>query len=133
MALRTTWAIGSSVFREFSANLAAKLAHPDFVADLEQLTAYSSPRYDAALAADLIMERLGSRFPGAPSLRRDRRRSLALHRGGRELTPSPRTAEAGAACEASVSQITLVEERAEEGVDPYPNNFIEPEQSGNHC
>ncbi len=60
--------MGDQIFsyREFSTNLAAKLAHPDFAADLEQLTADSSTRYDVALAADLIMERLGSRLPGAP-------------------------------------------------------------------
>lgn len=55
-------------YREFSANLAAKLEHPDFVADLDQLTAASSLRYDVTLAADLIMERLGSRLPGAPGI-----------------------------------------------------------------
>ncbi len=62
--------MGDQIFsyREFSANLAAKLAHPDFVADLEQLTADSPSRYDVALAADLIMERLGSRLPDAPGL-----------------------------------------------------------------
>jgi len=52
----------------FSANLAAKLEHTDFIADLDQLTADSSTRYDATLAADLVMERLGSRLPGAPAL-----------------------------------------------------------------
>lgn len=52
-------------YRELSANLAAKLEHPDFVADIEQLTAGSPSRYSVAGAADLIMERLGSRLPGA--------------------------------------------------------------------
>jgi predicted nucleotidyltransferase component of viral defense system len=62
--------MGDEVFnyRELAANLAAKLEHPDFVADLGQLTADSPPRYDATLAADLIMERLGSRLAGAPGL-----------------------------------------------------------------
>jgi predicted nucleotidyltransferase component of viral defense system len=55
-------------YRELSANLAAKLDNPDFVADLDQLTADSSQRYDVALAADLVMERLGSRLSGAPGL-----------------------------------------------------------------
>lgn len=55
-------------YGEFSANLAAKLKHPDFITDLNQLTADSPTRYDVMLAADLIMERLGSRFPGAPDL-----------------------------------------------------------------
>jgi predicted nucleotidyltransferase component of viral defense system len=59
--------MGDEIFsyRELSANLAAKLAHPDFVADLEQLTVGSPQRYDVAGAADLIVERLGSRLPGA--------------------------------------------------------------------
>jgi predicted nucleotidyltransferase component of viral defense system len=62
--------MGDQIFsyRELSANLAAKLAHPDFVVELEQLTADSRPRYDVAPAADLVMERLGSRLPGAPGL-----------------------------------------------------------------
>jgi predicted nucleotidyltransferase component of viral defense system len=55
-------------YRELSANLAAKLGHPDFLADLDQLTAESSQRYDVTLAADLVMERLGSRLQGAPGL-----------------------------------------------------------------
>lgn len=55
-------------YRELSANLAAKLENADFVADLDQLIAASSPRYDVTLAADLIMERLGSRLAGAPVL-----------------------------------------------------------------
>jgi predicted nucleotidyltransferase component of viral defense system len=62
--------MGDQIFsyRELSVNLAAKLAHPDFVVELEQLTADSRPRYDVAPAADLVMERLGSRLPGAPGL-----------------------------------------------------------------
>jgi predicted nucleotidyltransferase component of viral defense system len=62
--------MGETVFsyRELSANLAAKLEHPDFLADLDQLTANSPLRYDVTLAADLIMELLGSRLPGAPGL-----------------------------------------------------------------
>jgi hypothetical protein len=55
-------------YRELSTNLAAKLEHPDFRADLDQLIVDSSPRYDATRAADLIMERLGSRLSGAPGL-----------------------------------------------------------------
>ena len=55
-------------YRDLSANLAAKLAHPDFLADLDQLTADSPRRYDVTAAANLIMERLGSRLPGAPDL-----------------------------------------------------------------
>jgi predicted nucleotidyltransferase component of viral defense system len=62
--------MGDEIFSysELSANLAAKLEHPDFVADLDQLTADSPSRYDVTLAADLIMERLGSRLRGAPDL-----------------------------------------------------------------
>jgi predicted nucleotidyltransferase component of viral defense system len=55
-------------YHEFAANLAAKLEHADFVADLNQLVADSSLHYDVTLAADLIMERLGSRLIGAPDL-----------------------------------------------------------------
>jgi predicted nucleotidyltransferase component of viral defense system len=55
-------------YRELSANLATKLEHPDFVADLDQLTADSPLHYDVTLAADLIMERLGGRLSGAPDL-----------------------------------------------------------------
>jgi hypothetical protein len=62
--------MGDEIFsyREFSANLAAKLEHPDFVADLDQLTADSPLQYDVTVAADLVMERLGSRLSGAPGL-----------------------------------------------------------------
>ena len=62
--------MGEEIFsyRELAANLAAKLEHPDFLADLDQLTADSPPRYDVTVAADLIIERLGSRLPGAPGL-----------------------------------------------------------------
>jgi hypothetical protein len=55
-------------YHELAANLAAKLEHPDFINDLNQLTADTPLHYDAALAADLVMERLGSRLRGAPDL-----------------------------------------------------------------
>jgi predicted nucleotidyltransferase component of viral defense system len=55
-------------YRELAANLAAKLEHPDFLTDMDQLTANSSPHYDVTAAADLVMERLGSRLPRAPGL-----------------------------------------------------------------
>jgi predicted nucleotidyltransferase component of viral defense system len=55
-------------YSELSANLAAKLEHPDFIADLNQLTSDSPLHYDVTLAADLIMERLGSRLSGALDL-----------------------------------------------------------------
>jgi predicted nucleotidyltransferase component of viral defense system len=63
--------MGDEIFsyRELAVNLAAKLEHPDFFADLDQLlTVDSSERYYVTQAADLIMEHLGSRLPGAPSL-----------------------------------------------------------------
>jgi predicted nucleotidyltransferase component of viral defense system len=55
-------------YSEFASNLAAKLEHPEFVADIEQLTADVAQRYDVTAAADLVMEQLGSRLPGAPRL-----------------------------------------------------------------
>lgn len=55
-------------YHDLSANLAAKLEHAEFLADLPQLTVDSPQNYEAALAADLVMERLGSRLPGAPRL-----------------------------------------------------------------
>jgi predicted nucleotidyltransferase component of viral defense system len=55
-------------YRELVANLAAKLEHPDFLADMDQITADSSSHYDVTAAVDLVMERLGSRLPGAPGL-----------------------------------------------------------------
>ncbi len=55
-------------YSDFASNLAAKLEHPEFVADIEQLTADVSQRYDVTAAADLVMERLGSNLPGALEL-----------------------------------------------------------------
>lgn len=55
-------------YSDFAGNLAAKLEHPEFVADIEQLTADVAQRYDLTAAADLVMEQLGSRLPGAPGL-----------------------------------------------------------------
>ncbi len=55
-------------YSEFSGNLAAKLEHPDFAADLDQLTAEAPQRYDITRAADLVIERLGSKLPGAPGV-----------------------------------------------------------------
>jgi predicted nucleotidyltransferase component of viral defense system len=62
--------MGDEVFgyRELSTNLAAKIEHPEFTADLELLTADPRAGYDVTVAADLVMERLGSRLAGAPSL-----------------------------------------------------------------
>ena len=53
-------------YREFRTNLTDKLENPEFAADLDQLTAEPPHRYSASAAADLVMERLGSRLSGAP-------------------------------------------------------------------
>jgi predicted nucleotidyltransferase component of viral defense system len=55
-------------YHDLSANLVAKIESPDFVADLDQLTATPPLQYSIPAAADLVMERLGSRLPGAPDL-----------------------------------------------------------------
>ncbi len=55
-------------YREFSANLAAKIQHHEFLSDIDQLTAQTPERYHAEAAADLTIERLGSLLPGAPEL-----------------------------------------------------------------
>ena len=54
-------------YREF-APISPRSSEPDFVADLDQLTADRPPTTSARVAADLVMERLGSRLPGAPGL-----------------------------------------------------------------
>ena len=61
--------MGDEIFtyRELSANLAAKLAHPDFLADLNTLIVGQPSDYDILAAADLLMERLGARLKNAPS------------------------------------------------------------------
>jgi predicted nucleotidyltransferase component of viral defense system len=60
--------MGESIFtyRQLAANLAAKLENPDFAADLDQLTADPLRQYSITAAADLVMERFGSRLPGSP-------------------------------------------------------------------
>jgi predicted nucleotidyltransferase component of viral defense system len=55
-------------YHDLSANLAAKIESPDFAADLAQLTATPPGQYSIPAAADLVMERLGSRLPGSPEL-----------------------------------------------------------------
>lgn len=55
-------------YHELSTNLAAKLEHPEFIADLDVLTTDAPERYDIKPAADLLMERLGSKLAGAPEL-----------------------------------------------------------------
>ncbi|HEV2998690.1 MAG TPA: nucleotidyl transferase AbiEii/AbiGii toxin family protein [Solirubrobacteraceae bacterium] len=55
-------------YHDLSANLAAKLENRDFLADLDQLTATTPSQYSVPVAADLVMERLGSKLPGSPDL-----------------------------------------------------------------
>ena len=55
-------------YRQLANNLVAKLDTPDFAADLNQLIADPSHPYSITAAADLVMERLGSRLPGSPDL-----------------------------------------------------------------
>jgi predicted nucleotidyltransferase component of viral defense system len=55
-------------YHDLLANLAAKIESPDFAADLDQLTAEPRRQYSIPAAADLVMERLGSRLPGSPDL-----------------------------------------------------------------
>jgi predicted nucleotidyltransferase component of viral defense system len=54
-------------YRELSANLAAKLEHPDFLTDLNALIIHQPGGYDILTAADLLMERLGAHLKNAPS------------------------------------------------------------------
>ena len=58
---------GTFSYRELSANLAAKLEHPDFLADLNTLIVHQPGGYDILAAADLLMERLGAHLKNAPS------------------------------------------------------------------
>lgn len=62
--------MGEGVFsyRELRANLADKIMNPDFAADLDLLTAEPPHGYSVSAAADLVMERLGSRLAGAPDV-----------------------------------------------------------------
>jgi predicted nucleotidyltransferase component of viral defense system len=62
--------MGDSVFtyKELASNLAAKLDDPDFRADLNDLVISPPAGYELAEAADIVMERLGSRLRGAPKL-----------------------------------------------------------------
>ncbi len=55
-------------YHDISANLAAKIESPDFAADHAQLTAAPPSQYSIPAAADLVMERLGSRLSGSPDL-----------------------------------------------------------------
>lgn len=55
-------------FGELAENLAAKLDNPGFRDDLAQLVTEPPSGYELTAAADLVMERLGSRLPKAPAL-----------------------------------------------------------------
>jgi predicted nucleotidyltransferase component of viral defense system len=55
-------------YSQFSGNLAAKVEHTDFAGDLDQLTAPAPELYDVTRAADLVIERLGSKLRGAPNV-----------------------------------------------------------------
>lgn len=55
-------------FPELRLNLLEKLASEQFRSDLDQLRTGAMPEYAPELAADLIMERLGSRLRNAPSV-----------------------------------------------------------------
>lgn len=67
-ALRHYMGDGVFGFSEFAENLAAKLEDPRFRDDLAQLVIEPPSPYELAAAADLVMERLGSRLVKAPSL-----------------------------------------------------------------
>lgn len=53
-------------YPQLAQNLAAKLEDPDFAGDLATLVAQTPDGYELTAAADLVMERLGSRLHNAP-------------------------------------------------------------------
>lgn len=59
-------------YREFADNLIDKLANSDFEGDLSQLALDPPSGYDLTAAADMVVERLGSRLRGAPEAARIR-------------------------------------------------------------
>ena len=59
---------GAFGFADFAPNIRDKLLNDEFREDLAQLLAGPPAAYDLEAAADLIMERLGSRLAGAPPL-----------------------------------------------------------------
>ena len=63
-----TYYMGDHAFgyREFAANLAAKLQHHEFLSDIDQLISESPTSYNPTVAADLVVERLGRLLSGAP-------------------------------------------------------------------
>jgi predicted nucleotidyltransferase component of viral defense system len=58
---------GAFNYSDLAANLAKKLANPDFTGDLNELVAAQPDEYDLAAAADRVMERLGVRLAKAPN------------------------------------------------------------------
>jgi predicted nucleotidyltransferase component of viral defense system len=60
--------VGDDVFTysDLAANLAEKLADPDFAGDLNELVTAPPADYKLAAAADVVMERLASRLAAAP-------------------------------------------------------------------
>lgn len=55
-------------YKQLADNLKAKLSDPDFASDLSGLVVKMPGDYALDSAADLVMERLGSRLAGAPDL-----------------------------------------------------------------
>ncbi len=55
-------------FSDLAANLTAKLENREFREDLTQLVVNVPAEYDPDAAADLVMERLGTRLDGAPGV-----------------------------------------------------------------
>ena len=58
---------GAFTYSDLAANLAEKLADPNFAGDLNDLVATPPAGYDLAAAADIVMERLASRLAKAPN------------------------------------------------------------------
>jgi hypothetical protein len=58
---------GAFAYSDLAANLAEKLADPDFADDLNELVTTPPTGYELAAAADLVIERLGIRLAKAPS------------------------------------------------------------------
>ena len=59
-------------YQQFAETLKGKLGNADFRGDIDLLVAEPPEGYDVDAAADLVMERLGSRLAGAPDLTRIR-------------------------------------------------------------
>jgi hypothetical protein len=53
-------------FPELRDNLTAKLANQSFLHDLDTLLASTPPAYEPRVAADILMQELGSRLRNAP-------------------------------------------------------------------